>query len=57
MIKLKKKNYLIFAFYDRMGILDFHTIESLRKYSSLFSIVFVSDCKIRNEDKKKNKFC
>lgn len=56
MIRSKKKNYLIFAFYDRMGILDFHTIESLRKYSSLFSIVFVSDCKIRNEDKKKINF-
>ncbi len=56
MIKSKKKNYLIFAFYDRMGILDFHIIESLKKYSSLFSIIFVSDCKIRNEDKKKIDF-
>ena len=56
MIKLKKKNYLIFAFYDRMGILDFHVIESLRKYSSHFSIIFVSDCKIKNKDKKKIDF-
>jgi len=55
-IKFKNKNYLIFAFYDRMGILDFHIIESLKKYSSLFSIVFVSDCKIRKEDKKKLSF-
>lgn len=39
-----------------MGILDFHIIEALRKYSSLFSIVFVSDCKIKNKDKKKINF-
>ena len=56
MIKSKNTNYLIFAFYDRMGILDFHIIESLRKYSALFSIVFVSDCRIRKEDKKKLNF-
>tara|TARA_X000000950_G_scaffold238996_1_gene291336 strand:+ start:639 stop:1589 length:951 start_codon:yes stop_codon:yes gene_type:complete len=55
-IKSEKKDYLIFAFYDRMGMLDFHVIESLRKYSSQFSIVFVSDCKIKSEDKKKIDF-
>ena len=56
MIKSKKKDYLIFAFYDRMGILDFHVTESLRKYSSQFSIVFVSDCKIKSKEKKKIDF-
>ena len=39
-----------------MGILDFHVIESLRKYSSQFSIVFVSDCKIKSKEKKKIDF-
>ena len=39
-----------------MGILDFHVVESLRKYSSQFSIVFVSDCKIKSKDKKKIDF-
>ena len=56
MIKSKNKDYLIFAFYDRMGILDFHVTESLRKYSSQFSIVFVSDCKIKSKEKKKIDF-
>ncbi len=39
-----------------MGILDFHVVEALRKYSSLFSIVFVSDCKMKNTEKKKIDF-
>ena len=39
-----------------MGILDSHVIESLKKYTPYFSIIFVSDGKIKMQEKK-NKFC
>ena len=45
-------NYLIYAFYDRMGIIDFRIIESLKKYSQFFTIIFVSNISIKKKNKK-----
>ena len=42
----KIKDYLIYAFYDRTGVIDFHVIESLKNYNLFFSIIFVSNIKI-----------
>ncbi len=52
----KKKNYLIYAFYDRMGIIDFHVIESLKNYNLFFSIIFVSNIKINEKEIMKINF-
>ena len=49
-------NYLIYAFYDRMGIIDFHIIESLKKYSQFFTIIFVSNISIKKKEQKKISF-
>lgn len=49
-------NYLIYAFYDRMGIIDFHIIESLKKYSKFFTIIFVSNISIKKKEQKKISF-
>ncbi len=47
---------MIYAFYDRMGIIDFHVIESLRKYNNFFSIIFVSNVKIKKDELDKISF-
>ncbi len=52
----KNKNYLIYAFFDRMGIIDFHVIDALKNYNSFFSIVFVSNVKIHKDELKKISF-
>ena len=51
----KIKDYLIYAFYDRTGVIDFHVIESLKNYNLFFSIIFVSNIKIdQNQIQKIN---
>ena len=52
----KKKDYLIYAFYDRMGVIDFHVIESLKNYNLFFSIIFVSNVKINKKEIRKIDF-
>ncbi len=52
----KKKDYLIYAFYDRMGIIDFHVVESLKNYNLFFSIIFVSNINIKEKEIRKINF-
>ena len=49
-------NYLIFAFYDRDGIIDFHVLDSLQKYCNSFKIIFVSNVILSEKEKKKINF-
>ena len=49
-------NYLIYAFYDRDGCIDFHVLNSLHKYSKYFSIIFVSNIKLTENEKRKISF-
>ena len=49
-------NYLIFAFYDRDGIIDIHVLDSLKKFNKYFKIIFVSNVILAKNEKKKIKF-
>ena len=49
-------NYLIYAFYDRDGIIDFHVVDSLLKYNKFFKIIFVSNIKLGRLQKSKISF-
>ena len=46
-------NYLIYAFYDRDGFIDFHVLNSLRKYIKCFKVIFVSNILLTETQKKK----
>ncbi len=49
-------NYLIYAFYDRDGCIDFHVLNSLHKYSKYFNVIFVSNIKLSENEKRKISF-
>ena len=49
-------NYLIYAFYDRDGLIDFHVLDSLRKYIRHFNVIFVSNISLSKNEKKKISF-
>lgn len=49
-------NYLIYAFYDRDGFIDFHVLNSLREYIKFFKVIFVSNILLTETQKKKISF-
>ena len=49
-------NYLIYAFYDRDGFIDFHVLDSLRRYIKYFKVIFVSNISLSKSEKKKISF-
>ena len=49
-------NYLLYAFFDPDGKIDFHVLESLRKYSKFFKVVFISNKILSLYEKKKIDF-
>lgn len=49
-------DYLIYAFYDRDGFIDFHVLDSLRRYIKYFKVIFVSNISLSKSEKKKISF-
>jgi lipopolysaccharide biosynthesis protein len=50
------KNYLLYAFFDRGGKIDFHVVDSLKRYNKFFQIIFISNIKITELERQKIRF-
>ena len=55
-VPINAMDYLIYAFYDRDGFIDFHVLDSLLRYTKHFNIIFVSNVHLSENEKKKISF-